>query len=144
MMLAVVLGNAPHHPLPSGSPAIQARHGHINARFLPELQAPEAERRNPLAVVLERLLDARGVPLAAWHDFFAREPQARDGPRHGGHTHAEAALGVQSRTQLCQRGIDLFLHKLAHTRECRLIAERLAAAGVWAGPDVSRRATKPE
>jgi hypothetical protein len=58
-----VLGHAPHHPFPGGSAAIEAHHRQIHAGFIHALQAPEVERRDLLAVVLARVLDARGVAL---------------------------------------------------------------------------------
>jgi hypothetical protein len=59
----VVLAHAAYDPLPLGVAAIQPGQGPINAQFIATCQAPEMERRQPLAVDCTCLLDARRVAL---------------------------------------------------------------------------------
>jgi hypothetical protein len=63
-MLAVVLGHRPDDSLPLGCPAIQARHGQIDARLMDKLQTLWVEPGDTLPVAGTCVLDARRVLLA--------------------------------------------------------------------------------
>ena len=80
--LPVVLGDAAKAPLPGGGAALKARPRQLDARCLHALHAPEVERRAPLAVVLARVLDARGIPRAGVERLFWRGRPRRCRTRH--------------------------------------------------------------
>ena len=81
-MRAVVLGPTAHDPLTYGGTTIQARHRHIDTRFIHKLQALEVERRDTLELAWARLLDPRGVPLASVEGRFLRGKPKRGSTRH--------------------------------------------------------------
>jgi hypothetical protein len=78
---------------------------------------------------------------SAWRDFFSWEPQALEDAAHGRHTEAQPPPLLELGTELRQRGIGLRVDQLAHQRQGRGVAARLAAAGM--GPRRNRPGGAP-
>jgi hypothetical protein len=76
------LGHAAHDALAGGGASIEAGQGQVDTRCIDALQAPEVERRDPLAVVLARVLDAWGVARAGVERCFLRGKPRRWSTRH--------------------------------------------------------------